>query len=156
MTHDPSRVAVVQLEAALRLYFEQEGTPEQGDQEGYYPVITLAGAAEEILARMLDKSLEGVPEEDRGKNSLDWLTSAAIEISQRLYGEAPSEEEVAAEANYARNRLKHWPPRGSMSFDAREEAKALLDRAVDNYFELTSDLTDAMRRFQEMHVGNNA
>ena len=143
-THDPFRVAVAQLEAALRLYFAQNGASER---DGYYAVITLAGASEEILGRML--------KERDGHNSLDSLRRACSELSLRLLGKAPDERKIVDTANRARNSLKHWHPHGALTFDARDEANAMLDRAVDNYFGLTTDLTDAMRRFQDMHVGDN-
>ena len=150
MTHEPLHVATVQLEVALGLYFAQQEVADQGGQDGYYPVITLAGAAEEIMGQML---------KERGKqNSLDGLKSATIAISKRLLGRATSTKVVADRANLARNRLKHWSPPAdeSMVFDAAEEAWHMLDRAVDNYYGLTFDLTDAMRRFQDLRVGKNA
>ena len=32
----------------------------------------------------------------------------------------------------------------------------MLDRAIDNYYSLTQNLTPAMECFQKMHVSNNA
>ena len=140
MAHDVRCIALRQLETALRLYFEKED---------YYSVITLAGAAEEVLGKLL--------KEDGHENSLDTRKKATRAISERLWGEAPTEKRVATRANGARNRLKHWSPGQpqSVEFDAVEEAKDMLDRAIDNYYELTSKLTDAMQRFQNMHVHDN-
>ena len=154
-THDARRIALVQLEAALQLYLDCVEGPDQDDADGYYPVITLAGAAEEILAGVLDSSMARVREGRREKNALEDLTRTAIAVGERLDDDGLSKEEIVARANYARNRLKHWPPRGPMTFDAKEEATDLLDRAVENYYKLTSDLTDPMRRFQAMHVEDN-
>ena len=139
MARDVRCIALRQLETALRLYFEKED---------YYSVITLAGAAEEILGKLL--------KEDGHENSLDALKKATRAISERLWGEAPTEK-TATRANDARNRLKHWSPGQpqSVEFDAAEEAKDMLDRAIDNYYELTSELTDSMDRFQDMHVYDN-
>ena len=138
MAHDPQYVAVRQLETALRLYFEQED---------YYSVITLAGASEEMLGKLLKEN--GI------ENSLDSLKKASLAITKQLFGEAPTEKEVVARANDARNRLKHGSPGKPIEFDAKEEAKDMLDRAIDNYYELTSELTDTMQRFQTMHVRDN-
>ena len=105
------------------------------------------GASEEILGKMLKEKEE--------RNSLDSLTRACVELSRQLLGKAPAERKFADAANRARNSLKHWQPHRPLTLDARDEAKAMLNRAVDNYFGLTIDLTDAMRRFQDMHVGDN-
>ena len=144
MAHDPQGMALRQLETALRLYFEQED---------YYSVITLAGASEEIFGELLKEiKLEN------SENSLDSRKKAASEIHEMLYEEELSERDVAIRANYARNRLKLWSPRDSktVEFDAEEEAKDMLDRAIDNYYSLTQNLTPAMECFQKMHVSNNA
>ncbi|MCE2485664.1 MAG: hypothetical protein J4F42_09150, partial [Desulfurellaceae bacterium] len=96
MSHDPQSIAVWQLKTALRLYFEQE---EHFDREGYYSVITLAGAAEEIFGKLLKEN--GI------ENSLDSLKKVAITITKQLFGEASTENEVVTRANDARNKLKH-------------------------------------------------
>lgn len=68
------------------------------------------------------------------------------------------ERAIAQVANRTRNWNKHWSP-GEIKvceFDAPEEAKDMLNRAVDNYYDLTGTLTPAMQRFQEMHTQKNA
>ena len=143
MVHDPQCMALRQLETALRLYFEQED---------YYSVITLASASEEIFGkRLTGNNLENA------ETSLDSLKKTVPEIHKKLYDEELSERDVARRANYARNKLKHWSPGDSQTveFDAQEEAKDMLNRATDNYYSLTQNLTPAMERFQEMNVKRN-
>lgn len=144
MAHDAQCMALRQLESALRLYFEQED---------YYSVITLAGASEEIFGKLLKDNSLG-----KSQNSLGSLKKAVSEIHKELYNEELSGRDVAVRANYARNKLKHWSPGDSktVEFDAKEEAKDMLDRAIDNYYSLTQNLTPTMERFQKMHVTNNA
>ena len=149
MSHDPQSIAVWQLQTALRLYFEQE---EHFDRGGYYSVITLAGAAEEILGKLLKEN--GI------ENSLDSLKKAAVLITKQLFGEASTENAIGARANDARNKLKHWSPDKPIEFDAREEAEAMLDRAISNYDLLTScepsdTIGDAIQRFRDMHAYDN-
>ena len=110
-------IAIKQLETAIRLYEEQLDP---------FSVITLAGAAEEILGKCVRAS---------GKvNSLDTLEKVASEI-QRIEGEQRPVK-VAWRANYARNHSKHWDEAegDSVSIDAWQEARDMLTRATDNYW----------------------
>ena len=53
-------------------------------------------------------------------------------------------------AGQARNCLKHWNEGDSeiVKFDLAEEARDMLNRAIDNYWMLKEDLTPAMEEFQ--------
>ena len=137
MAHDPKCIALKQLETALRLYFEQED---------YYSVITLAGASEEIFGKLLN--------ENARENSLDSLKKSVSGLFKHLYSEDLDEKEIVTRANDARNKLKHET--GVCEFDAPEEAKDMLNRAIKNYYSLTHNPTPAMDRFQAMHVRDNA
>ena len=63
-------------------------------------------------------------------------------------------KEIANHANYPRNALKHWSPGEPEDkvFDAQKEAKDMLDRAIENYYRLTGQLTSAMEKFVAMRV----
>jgi hypothetical protein len=125
-------IAVSQLETALRLYFDG------GD---LFSVITLAGAAEEILGREL---------QSRKKDSaLDTDKAATAAISKAIFGRPASPKAVARLANRARNELKHMDPGGprTVRMDPEDEANAILDRAILNYWRLTEDETPNMGRF---------
>lgn len=133
-------MALRQLETALCLYFERED---------YYSVITLAGAAEEVFGKLL--------KEDNPENTLDSIKKGGAAIHEALFETDIPEKEISDRANWARNLLKHWSPGQPkvFEFDAPEEAKDMLSRAIDNYFVLTGSLTRAMERFQDMHVQDN-
>jgi len=108
-------LGVKQLEIAISLYREGKDP---------FSVVTLAGAAEEILGRCVKAA---------GKaNSLQLLNDAALAI-QRIEGdEVPVS--VVDRANYARNSLKHMDgPEDSVFIDAWQEAKDMLTRATENY-----------------------
>jgi len=125
-------IAVSQLETALGLYFDG------GDR---FSVITLAGAAEEILGKEL---------QSRGQdNALDTDKAATSAIAKALLGRPVSPEAVVKLANRVRNELKHMDPGGSktVSMDPEDEANAILDRAILNYWRLTEDETPSMARF---------
>ena len=140
MAHDLHCVALRQLETALRLYFERED---------YYSVITLAGVSEEVFGKLLK---EGNPQ-----NALDSLKKDVPAVHKALFDEDLAEREVSERANWVRNLLKHWSPGQPkvVEFDAPEEAKDMLDRAISNYFQLTGNPTSAMQQFKDMHVQDN-
>ena len=59
-------------------------------------------------------------------------------------------KDLADRANNARNRLKHWNPKTDsdlLKLDPAEEARDMLNRAIDNYWMLEQKLTDMMERF---------
>ena len=141
MAHDVQCIAFKQLETALRLYFEGED---------YYSVITLAGASEEILGQLLISYGD--------ENSLNSLKEAAGAVQEAVYGQNTKASEISDLANAARNVLKHWSPEKPkvFEFDARGEAKDMLDRAIDNYYSLTGSLSPKMQRFHDETVTSNA
>ena len=141
IAHDIRFVALRQLETALRLYSERED---------YYSVITLAGASEEVSGKLL--------KENNPENALDSLKKDVSVVHEALFDEDLAEKEISERANWVRNLLKHWSPGQPkvFEFDAPEEAKDMLTRAIDNYYELNGNLTPAMQRFQDMHVKDNA
>jgi len=132
-------IALEQLETALRLY-------EAGEE--YFSVITLAGAAEDIIRKKCEaKKIE---------TSLASLQNAATEIHKLLYPEIANDEKAlkkvfADRANYARNKAKHINPsvEPTLTIDPKEEARDLLNRAIDNYWALEKNLTPAMRAFSD-------
>ena len=127
-----------QLQTALRLYFEGSDLAS---------VITLAGAADEVLGKLLDAS--GQP------SSLETLKTAVLAIHEKLYGEAGNPKHIADRANNARNSLKHWDEGQPtiICLDLAQEASDMLFRAIDNYWLLKQELTPEMERFQRDVVG---
>ena len=129
--------ALAQLEVALRLYFG-------GEEKDFLSVITLAGAAEEIFGTLL---------RDKGvKNSIEQIKEAVQAISKKvsLDGNPMTQSQAADRANRARNRLKHWnkdTDKLLFKLDPAEEARDMLNRAIDNYWMLKQDLTPAMKQF---------
>ena len=131
-TLEKKAVALRQLDAALQL-FETGGD--------HLAVITLAGAAEEILGKLI--LLAG------GTPSLDHLVQATCAIHKLQTGQDLDQTTARSRANAARNALKHLdgPPDLSVSLDPEEEAVDMLDRAVTNYWVLEGALSPAMQRF---------
>ena len=129
----PEELALVQLETALRLFFEGND---------FASVITLAGAADEIFGKLLSSTGRS--------NSLEVLKKAVVDIHQKLYGESIEPREIADRANKARNNLKHLDERqpSMVKVDLAQEASDMLFRAIDNYWALKETLTPAMEQFQ--------
>jgi hypothetical protein len=124
-------VAEHQLERALRLFLEEKD---------YVSAITLAGAAEEILGKLL---------EQQGKeHALGGFVKACVTTGKVVYNENWSQKTFADMANFFRNGLKHYTDGASITIP-REAAVEILDRAVENYFALTGQETANMRRFME-------
>ncbi len=130
-TYSKRSIAQAQLESALRLF--QAG-------EDFISVITLAGAAEEILGKLLTSQSRS--------NSLDSLKQAVAAMHEHLFGEQLESSAVAERANRARNALKHLRAGGDpVSLDLHEEAVDMLNRAIDNFWILDETFTPAMQTF---------
>ena len=130
-----TEIAKRQLITACKLYMAG------GD---YLSVLTLAGAAEEILGVLLQRS---------GRtNSLDDI----LALDSRL-GSNRSRKQVADEINLARNSAKHANnPAEDVVSIAPGEADAMLARAIANYVDQTSDIPEEMQaaymELQRRHV----
>jgi hypothetical protein len=132
--HEKQHIALTQLETALRLF---------GEGSDYHSVVTLAGAADEILGELLQSH--------GGVSALASLTRASAAIHLTVHGVPGREKEFANRANLARNALKHLESGGTpaVQLDIYQEAVDMLDRAISNCWELTKSLTPAMESFEK-------
>ena len=153
--HDVRDAARIQLDTAIRLYLERED---------YYSVVTLAGASEEILGRLLPdgthafgifnkifvkaQQLLGGQPSDADAEKADENSEKALDEDAEKAAEKAAEKWVADRSNDVRNWLKHLKSK-THSFDAKQEAFDMVNRAIDNYWRLNEDLTPLMRRFQD-------
>jgi hypothetical protein len=131
-TYDKLTIARSQLETALQLF---------RDGKDLFSVITLAGAAEEILGNLL---------KERGEDSaLAALERAASDMYRHMFGGEAGAGQFAKRANRARNAMKHHDPGqpGMVTFDLLEEATDMLDRAVANYWRLEHSVLAGMDAF---------
>jgi hypothetical protein len=132
-TYTKEFVAREQLETAISLF--EEG-------RDLLSVITLAGAADEILGKLVTEA--------GGVSSLANLQAAALAIHQHLFQEPGDAKWIADRANRARNSLKHLDTDEgrTVTLDPAEEATDMLDRAITNYWSLTVTLTPTMERHE--------
>lgn len=140
-SYDKVVIAVTQLETALRLY--DEGAD-------LFSVITLAGAAEEILGKLVAAG--------GGEPTIKGIAKAASAISKEWFNEIVTERAILDRANRARNSLKHVgdDAEPAVTFDAREEAHDMLTRAIDNHWQLKHSLTPVMKSFTIVRRDTNS
>ncbi len=131
LTLDKLEIAEHQLERSLKLFLEEKD---------YVCAITLAGASEEILGKLLEKS---------GKeHALGSFVKACVAAGKVVYNENWSHKDFADMANAFRNDLKHFTDGNPITIP-REAAIEILDRAIENFFALTGRETESMRCFME-------
>ncbi len=71
-----------------------------------------------------------------------------MKIGKNIHGEEWPPKLFVSMANEFRDSLKHYKD-GQVVTVPREAAVEILDRAIENYWLLTSDETPLMRRFME-------
>jgi len=117
MTMTKLEIAEHQLRRAVLLFLD-------GD---YVCAITLAGAAEEILGRLLEESGE--------QHALGNYVSLCLQGSRGILPDKDLKAIYVGNANEFRNGLKHWRDGTAMTIPL-EAAVAMLDRAIENYRKL--------------------
>ncbi|WP_339897698.1 hypothetical protein [uncultured Gilvimarinus sp.] len=122
-------VAELQLERALNLLLEEAD---------YISSITLAGASEEILGKLLN--------EQGQEGDLEGFVNACVQLGRDEFQEDWPKREFVSMANYFRNGLKHYTDGDSISVP-EEAAVEILNRAINNYWKLTSKETELIKRF---------
>jgi hypothetical protein len=130
--------AEAQLERALTLYLN--GTD-------YLSAITLAGAAEEPLGKMLERS--------GGKHSLHSESSAMAVVHLHLFDEELEKKDAISHINIVRDWLKHFRDGSDLEFDAKDKACEIIDRAIGNFVRLTGKESNQMQRFMELQRAND-
>ncbi len=123
-------IAVNQIQTAIEIYLN--------DQDPF-SVITLAGAGEEILARLLQRHSK--------EPTLMKHAEALKAIHEELNGKSPDLKHVRDSLNEAKNTIRHMncSENGNVTMDPIFEAEAMLNRAIDNYYALTGRFTDKMQ-----------
>jgi hypothetical protein len=126
-------VALELLERAIELYLRRDS---------YYSALHLGGAAEEVLAGYA-REVKTSPTTTLAP-AFDQFKAAVLKISGPSSPEdaAKTEKWVYDRMTEAKNSVKH--KRGkrdrAVSFDPREEAYDVIDRAITTYFQLFSVL----------------
>jgi hypothetical protein len=121
-------IAKRQIDTAISLFL---------NEQDYLPVITLAGAGEEILGKLLARSSK--------KNMVDYLK----QLDKRLSG-GREFKVVNQEINGFRNSLKHANDESEDEIDItenQEHAIAMITRALTNYAMFDGNISKQMKNF---------
>lgn len=121
-----------QLDRAIRLLLDD------GD---VVCAITLAGAAEEILGKLVEVGGK--------KHSLQEFIDECLTAGRRL-GENWKSKDFSNIANYFRNELKHYVEGSDITVSA-ECAYQIINRAAENLWRLTGQESEQVRRYMS-HV----
>jgi hypothetical protein len=129
------QVAEHQLEKALLLFL---------DENDYVSAITLAGASEEILGKLLEK--EGK------EHAMGSFINFCIAEGKAVSNVNWHRKDFVHMATFFRNSLKHYTNHKGEDEDEvitipPEAAIEILDRAINNYWSLTGRTTSSIIRF---------
>ncbi|MDO8270595.1 MAG: hypothetical protein Q7U82_01570 [Gammaproteobacteria bacterium] len=133
-------IARIQMDRAIELFLTDKD---------YVSAITLAGAAEEVLGKILKHNF---PDET---TSLEDMIKGTQILSKGRCSD-PKEYETKALVsliNFFRDHLKHYKEDAVLTFDSADEAVSLIDRAITNYWRITFQETPNMVRFKEARYG---
>ena len=135
-----SALALSQLNVAIGLF---------ASRREYPAVITLAGAAEEIYGKLVQKN--------GGKIALKEISERLCDMHRAAFNEEPNEKDYVNLRNRAKNELKHIGSGDDFTADLEYEASELLERALHNYREFTGSqhprLPEFMTKTREMWAG---
>lgn len=129
LTYTRLQLAEIQLERALQLFLEEDDD---------VCVITLAGAAEELLGKLLEHA--GRVSELKG------LVDECVAVGRNVHGEIWHKRIFSEIFTSPRNDLKHIGDGGSVSL-SRDTAVSILRRAISNFQQLTNRESVRMHRF---------
>ena len=125
-------VAEVQLFHAVELYLAGSHL---------VSVITLAGAAEEILGELVKRK--------SNVNALDEKIEKLLKMHDLIFKESANRKEFVKLRNKARNGFKHIGNSETMELNLEDEAVKLLNRAIRNYKKLTPGRYPLFRDFEK-------
>ena len=133
-------IAVKQIETAIDIYMRGQD---------FFSLITLAGAGEEILGRLIENS--------GGRHSLNKQAEALIEIHKVINQKEVDLKTARNTINKSKNSIKHMGSSQdeTIIMDPTFEAEAMLYRAIENYYALTGRLTEKMLSYNNSIIRKN-
>ncbi len=126
-----TRIAFHLLKKALNTYF---------DEKDYISALHLAGASEEILGKSLEvKCID---------NALKTETNNFRAVYQHLYQKPVTEKYARDFLNRTKNAVKHMNVKEEIVImDPKEDAEALIERAITNWYRLGLNPSQLMEKF---------
>ena len=130
---------LTKLEIAERQLFHAVELYLAGNQ--LVAAITLAGAAEEILGKLVKRE---------GKtNALDEKVESLCKVFEFIFKEPANPKEFIELRNNARNQLKHIGNGETVEINLEDEAVKLLNRAIKNYKKIKPGHYELFRDFEK-------
>jgi hypothetical protein len=127
-------VALLQLDRAIDLYLS-------GSTQDLVCAITLAGAAEEILGRLV--------EEQSGTAAFRDTISMLCGMHEAAFPEDPPNPKVYADLrNKTRNDFKHITDNKPFRGNLEKEARSMIRRAMTNHLKLEPIFREKYRKFE--------
>ncbi len=128
-------IAEHQLNQAIKLFITQSD---------YISTITLAGASEEILGKLLSSH--------NVENSLENLINTCLGFAKIFSIKNLDKKTIISDANQYRDALKHIADGSPVSI-TKEAAIELLERAIQNFLQLTGNYNPQMIEFYRVLHG---
>lgn len=116
------------------------------DGKEYPAVVTLAGAAEEVLGKMANAN--GL------EPSLKRTVRELLETYKAVWGHEAKEGDFADLRNRVRNELKHFCSGKDVEADYEHEAGSMLTRALENFLLCTGSRHPRHYAFTSKRVAN--
>lgn len=132
---DKFDIAEEQLIESINLYI---------DGKSLVSALTLAGAAEEILGKLVKN--QGLD------NALNQKVADLCELHELCFGEKPDPKTYLNLRNNARNEAKHLCSGKPMNFDIDEEAASLIHRSIENRRILRPGYVQLFKDFEITHI----
>ena len=133
-SYTKQELAEHQLDRAIRLLLDE------GDA---ISAITLAGAAEELLGKLVEAG--------GGTHSLQEFINDCLLMGNSM-GESWKPKDFADIANFYRNELKHYCEGEEISV-SEECANEIIERAAENLWRLSGKQTEQVRRYMARAYG---
>lgn len=109
--------------------------------EDFISAITLAGAADEILGKLVKQK--------GGVNALDEEASYQCDMLLSFFGRSANPKEFKDMENFEKNQVKHINE-PTIEFDQEQKAVDLITRAIENYKKLyANDHKPAFTKFED-------
>jgi hypothetical protein len=124
-------VAEKQLAKAIELFCAQEPLP----------AITLAGAAEEILGKLV--------KDGGGISAIEEEVKDRCDLYQTMFDHSGDPKVLADLMNNPRNELKHRMSGNPLELNLEEEAVNLIQRAIDNFQRLRPGPNAMLQQFED-------
>ena len=125
-------IAEHQLNKSLQLFLVDKD---------YISAITLAGASEEILGKLLEaRNIE---------NALENWVDTTLGFAKIFGVSELNRKQVISDANYSRDSLKHIKD-GDSVLVTKNDAIQILERAIQNYIQLTGHFSSNIIEFYKV------